>query len=293
MFETKITDNVLVCSRPDTIWLSTGWHGGQRMADTAYSVSVPNGWYPDDLEIDLTNRLVDAGLLEPETGSIGHSAPVLITGVDMAHARGARFGPVVVYATAGVSNPAALPMEPTDSRTPGKSEDQVTGEIGTANGNGPDNENDFAGGDDFDDRNDVTGGNDFDESNRSDAGTDSDEPPQVGTVNLIVGTTLALQDGALANLVAVAAEAKAATLLHEVGTPGTTSDAVIIASDPAGAPTEYSGSATEVGRATRACVRDAIRASLASRYDAKTPPESVGAADHGVRTDCRADVFRP
>lgn len=114
-----------------------------------------------------------------------------------------------------------------------------------------------------------------------------------GTVNLVVGTTMDLADGALANLVAVVAEAKAATLLDAVGVPGTTTDAVVVASDPAGRPVEYSGSATRVGAAARACVREAVRAGLAARYDDDEPPASVADAEYGVATDARADVFRP
>ncbi|WP_256943949.1 adenosylcobinamide amidohydrolase, partial [Halobacterium hubeiense] len=165
--------------------------------------------------------------------------PVLFTGVAQRHARGARRGPVEAVATVGVSNPAALPMDPEDGALP-------------------------------------------------------EEPEAVaGTVNVFVGTTRALDDAALANLVAVAAEAKTATLLETVGFPGTTTDAVVAACDPAGEPAAFSGSATRVGAAARACVRDAVRASYASRYADDDPPESVAAARHGVRTDVEGDVFVP
>ncbi|WP_256943833.1 adenosylcobinamide amidohydrolase, partial [Halobacterium hubeiense] len=160
-------------------------------------------------------------------------------GVAQRHARGARRGPVEAVATVGVSNPAALPMDPEDGALP-------------------------------------------------------EEPEAVaGTVNVFVGTTRALDDAALANLVAVAAEAKTATLLETVGFPGTTTDAVVAACDPAGEPAAFSGSATRVGAAARACVRDAVRASYASRYADDDPPESVAAARHGVRTDVEGDVFVP
>jgi len=126
-------------------------------------------------------------------------------------------------------------------------------------------------------------------------GTLPEEPEAVaGTVNVFVGTTRALDDAALANLVAVAAEAKTATLLDAVGFPGTTTDAVVAACDPTGPDAEFSGSATRVGAAARACVRDAVRASHASRYgDDDDPPGSVADARHGVRTDVRSDVYAP
>lgn len=242
MFETRRDGDVIEIARPDTVWLSTGWRGGRRPADAAYSVTVPDGWDPDDLAADVRDRLATADPAGPTAETVGRDSPVLLTGVDTSHARGARLGPVEAYATAGVSNPATLPMEPTggDGRPPPERGDRP-----------------------------------------------------IGTVNLVVGTTVSLSDGALANLVAVAAEAKAATLLDAVGAPGTTSDAVVVATDPTGRPTEFSGTATAVGGAARACVRDAIRASLASRYADEAPPTSTSEARHGVVTDARADVFTP
>ncbi|WP_254769154.1 adenosylcobinamide amidohydrolase [Salinilacihabitans rarus] len=236
-FPATRVDGVLRVCRPDAEWLHTGWNGGRRVADVAYNVSVPEGWACDDVESYVADRLDRAGF--------DGDGPVLLTGVDLEHARGARCGPVTAYATAGVSNPAALPIEPAGGALP---------------------------------------------DGRLERGDDA-----AGTVNLVVCTTRALGDGALANLVAVAAEAKAATLLAETGFPGTTTDAVVAGHDPAGAPAEFSGSATPVGAAARACVREALRAALRSRYagtDA-TLPDSVAAAASGVSTDVRADVFRP
>ncbi|MDL0128532.1 adenosylcobinamide amidohydrolase CbiZ, partial [Halobacterium salinarum] len=109
--------------------------------------------------------------------------------------------------------------------------------------------------------------------------------------NLVAATTRALDDAALSNLVAVAAEAKAATLLATAGFPGTTSDAVVVACDPGGETAPYSGSATPVGAATRACVREAVCASLDSRDAAS--PDSVESAAHGTTTDVQAAVSRP
>lgn len=120
----------------------------------------------------------------------------------------------------------------------------------------------------------------------------ADERRPAGTVNLAVGTTRALDDAALAELIAVAAEAKAGTLVAETGFTGTTTDAVVAATDPAGEPARYAGSATAVGAAARACVREAVRASLASRYPDGEVPASVGAAEHGVETTRRAEVSR-
>ncbi|WP_267642327.1 adenosylcobinamide amidohydrolase [Haloarchaeobius amylolyticus] len=234
LFEPTTRADVCRLARPDTDWLSTGWRGGRSRADAAYSISVPEGWHCDDLASYVTTRLSDAGF---DPAGLP-DAPVLLTGVDLRHLRGARCGPVEAYVTAGVSNPAALPMDPGGGELP-------TGEL------------------------------------------------VAGTVNVVVGTTRDLAPGALANLVAIAAEAKAATLLDRVGAPGTTSDAVVAASDPDGEPAEFSGSATPVGAAARACVREAVSASLAARYDEVDPPAGVEDATYGVSTDVRAEVFRP
>ncbi|MXR41879.1 adenosylcobinamide amidohydrolase [Halobaculum sp. WSA2] len=237
---------VLRLRRPDTRWLSTGWDGGFADAPAAYNVSVPEGWERTDLDAYVADRLADAGFAGPGGDP---TAPALLTGVDMRHARVARSGPVVAVATAGVSNPAALPMD-------AEGREEPTGE--SVAGEGP-------------------------------------ERPGRGTVNVLVATTRRLDDGALANLVAVAAEAKAATLLATTGFPGTTTDAVVAGSARDGDPAAFSGSATTVGGASRACVRDAVRASLNSRYAAgdATVPDSVADAEHGVVTDRETEVTRP
>ncbi|WP_254863435.1 adenosylcobinamide amidohydrolase [Halovivax gelatinilyticus] len=242
---------VLRVGRPTTEWLHTGWNGGRTTADAAYNVTVPTDWNPSDIHTWVSDQLATAGFDEP--------GPVLLTGVSMAHVRGARYSPVTVYATAGVSNPAALPMDPPDvSRS-----DEPT--VDDASGDG-----------------------------EADGGTGAGNTPSgVGTVNLLILVDRTLGDGALANLLAVAAEAKAATLLDRTGFPGTTTDAVTVGHDPTGEPIPYSGSATSVGGATRACVRDALTASLRSRYGQSDNelPRSVDEAEHGVSTDARADVF--
>lgn len=231
MFETQVRERVLRLHRGGTRWLSTGPSGGRHEGPAAYNVSVPEGWERTDLEDYTQKRRQAAGF--------DAAGPTLLTGVDLEHARGARFGPVEAVATAGVSNPAALPMEPTGEPGPPEPEEGV------------------------------------------------------GTVNVFVGTERALPEGALANLVAVAAEAKAATLLAEVGVPGTTTDAIVVACDPAAERQEFTGSATEVGAAARACVREAVAASLESRYAEREMPTSVAEAEYGIETTERAEVFVP
>lgn len=234
MFETTTSEEVLRIQREGTRWLSSGWNGGITEGSVAYNISVPEGWKRTDLESYVAERRRAAGFTA--------AGPALLTGVSLDHARGARCGPVEVFATAGISNPGALPCEPPAqpvADTP-------------------------AGGD----------------------GTDT-----AGTVNLVVGTDRALDNGALANLLAVVVEAKTATLLSETGFPGTTTDAAIVACDPEGRPAEFTGSATDVGAAARACTRDAILASLRSRYPDGAYPATVGDAEHGVRTTVRPEVF--
>lgn len=130
------------------------------------------------------------------------------------------------------------------------------------------------------------------------AGATSTSPPSPergppGTVNLLVGTTRALDDGALSTLLATAVEAKTATLRAETGVPGTTTDGVVVGSDPGGDPATFAGSATPVGAATRACVREAVRASLRAHYPDRDYPDGVDDAEYGVRTERAATVFEP
>ncbi|WP_096393970.1 adenosylcobinamide amidohydrolase [Halorubrum trapanicum] len=256
MFEATVREGVLRLRRPGTRWLSTGWDGGRSRAATAYNVTVPEGFDRTDLAAYRDERLARAEFdAEGNVEGDRDAAPTLFTGVSMAHARGARLGSVVAYATVGLSNPATLPMV---------SGAESAAAAGTAGGAEP----------------------------RESTGH-TEGPPDPGTVNLIVGTTRRLAPGAAANLVAVAAEAKAATLLAAAGVPGTTSDAVVVGDDPGGEPAEFSGSATAVGGAARACVRDAVRASLRSRYPDGDVPGPAADAEHGVVTDERAEVFDP
>ncbi|WP_313692259.1 adenosylcobinamide amidohydrolase [Halorarum halobium] len=250
MFETALADGVLRLARPGTTWLSTGWDGGFADADAAYNVTVPEGWDRTDLDAYIEHRRERAGFEA--------AGPTLLTGVEQRHARGARLDPAVAYATAGLSNPAALPMEPAGD-----------------------------GGDGAPESADLTGPADSPDS------TKSSDPPDVGTVNVVVGTTRRLDDAGLATLLGVAVEAKTATLLAEAGVPGTTTDAVVVGSDADGEPEPFAGSATAVGAAARACVRDAVRASLQSRYAERARPGSVADAEYGVVTGRRAEVFAP
>ncbi|RNJ25572.1 adenosylcobinamide amidohydrolase [Halosegnis longus] len=218
---------------PATRWLSAGFDGGYAEGTSAYNVTVPEGFDRTDLATYARERRREA---EFDDG------PTLLTGVEQQHARGTRLDSVTAVATAGVSNPAGLPMDP-------------DGEPAEPNA--------------------------------------GDTPPNPGTVNVLLATTRRLPDGALASLLALVAETKAATLLHETGVPGTTSDAVIVGSARDGDPAQFAGSATAVGRAARACVREAVRESLASRYADTALPKSVADAEYGVETTVRAAVFDP
>ncbi|MFC7075612.1 adenosylcobinamide amidohydrolase [Haloarcula halophila] len=231
-FQTTVREGVCQLRRPGTRWLSTAWDGGYVRADAAYNVTVPTAFDRTDLDAYRAERLGAAGF------PVG---PTLLTGVRMADARRARDGPVTVVATAGLSNPAVLPVHADRSA-----------------------------------------------ADEASTGTDEWRP---GTVNLLVGVERALDDGALATLLATAVEAKAATLQALAGVPGTTSDAVLVGSAPDCERAGFAGSATTVGAATRACVRDAVAASLDSHYD-DGPPVPAD-TDHGVVTDRQTDVDRP
>ena len=241
MFESTVHAGILRVGGRNARWLSSGWTGGFTDADVAYNISVPEGWERTDLDRYIEERRAAADFDSP--------GPTLLTGVDLDHAVGARSGSVTVYATAGVSNPAALPMS---NRAECRSTEGTT-----------------------------------------ETTTNADNTPHCGTVNVLVGTTCALNDGALANLLAVATEAKTTTLLAETGFPGTTTDAVVVGCDPMGESEQFSGSATPVGSATRACVRDAVCASIQSRYAKKTIPDSVADAEYGIVTTEPTEVFNP
>jgi adenosylcobinamide hydrolase len=128
------------------------------------------------------------------------------------------------------------------------------------------------------------------ETTKPGSNTNSTHP---GTINIILVTTRSLEPAALATLLAGVAEAKAVTLYQQTGFSGTTSDAVIVGSDPSGEPAAFTGAATAVGRAARACVRDGLSAALAARYADTELPDSVADAEHGVTTTATATISTP
>lgn len=239
MVETAIREEVLQVLAPGATWLSTGWDGGYHRADAAYNISVPTGWDRKDLSAYVRERLTAA--------RFDVEGPALLTGVDLAHAVGARLEPVTVVATVGLTNPASLPMDPEGPPT--------SAAVG------------------------------IDSSFEDDAMLDP------GTVNLIVVTDRALDRAGLATLLGAVFEAKAATLQQLTGFTGTTSDAVVVGTDPDGEPSPFAGSATVVGNAARAGVREAVCEGIRARDADTTIPESVADADAGIRTDSRAEVF--
>ncbi len=230
MFEADRREGLCRLACEDARWLATGIDGGYVTADDAVNLTVPTGFDRTDLATYVAERRADAGC--PGDG------PALLTGVDQTHACGVRAGSVTVLATAGLSNPASLPLDRSAD-----SDDHLSTD-------GP-----------------------------------ADSPPPPGTVNLLVGTARALGDGPLAALLATAVEAKTATLTALTGFSGTTSDAVAVGCNPNGESATFAGSGTDLGKATRACVRDAVRASLASRYPDGEVPESVDGAAHGAVTE--------
>lgn len=253
VFETTVREGVCRLYRPETRWLSTGFDGGTSVAPAAYNVTVPEGFDRTDLAAYADERRAAAAFDDP--------GPTLLTGVDQRHARRARYGPVEVVATAGVSNPAALPIPDECGRS----------SVGT------------------DSSTEAPDASSTDADPTPDAGLVVDRPP-VGTVNLVVGTGRELASGALETLLAVVVEAKAATLLARTGVPGTTSDAVVVGCDPDGTRERFAGSATDVGDAARVCVRDALLAAIDARYAEESPPASVDDAAYGVVADGRAAV---
>jgi len=237
MFETEVRAGVCRVARPGARWLVTGLEGGYRNADVAYNVTVPEGFDRTDLAAYGTERRREAGF--------DGDGPVLLTGVEMDHARGARHGQVVAVATVGLSNPVSL---------------------GDGSGSG-----------------EILG-------NREKNGDSGQGRDHAGTVNLIVGTIRALDDGALGTLLATAVEVKAAMLQATTGFTGTTSDAVAVGCDPGGESATFAGSATPVGRAARICVRAAVRDAMDARG---AVPDSACDAEHGTTVDGKPDRFRP
>lgn len=236
MFSYDRTEDRLTLRRPETRWLSNGFDGGFTTADAAHNLTVEEGFDRTDLATYASERL----------GSVP-AGPTLLTGVAQSNARGARFGSIEAVVTAGVSNPAVLPMDPVTEH---------------ARGQRP-------------------------------RTPDAYRP---GTVNLFVGSRAGLTDGGLAGVLATAIEAKTATLLEVAGCSGTTSDAVVVGcpvpSDGGGS--AFAGSATEIGNATRVCVREAVVGALKARYgnglDDLPEPDT---AEYGAITTGSATIFDP
>jgi adenosylcobinamide hydrolase len=124
MFETTIRDGVLQARSPGARWLVTGWNGGYVDGDAAYNLTVPDGWDRTDLAAYATERRTAAGF--------DVDGPSLLTGVGMEHAAGAQLDGVRAVATVGISNPAALPLEP-DGTEPAGLVDGEALETGTIN----------------------------------------------------------------------------------------------------------------------------------------------------------------
>lgn len=246
-------EEVLQVRRTGTRWLSTGPDGGETVADAAYNATVPEGFDRTDLDDYARERRATAGF--------DASGPTLLTGVSQAHARGARAGPVEAVATVGLSNPATLPIPDRHGRSDRSEQSNRPDRTVDEPDSGPD-----------------------------DSPGTSETP---GTVNIILGTSRALDRGALASLLATVVEAKTATLLQATGFTGTTSDAVVVGCDPAGPETAFAGAATDLGDAARACVREAVLGSLRSRYRGEAVPASVAAARYGYVTDRPVDGFHP
>ena len=231
MFEYERTEGRTTLHREHTKWLSNGFDGGYSTADAAHNLTVPKGFERTDLDVYASERLHGIP-----------NGPTLLTGVHQTNARGARHGAVEAVVTAGLSNPARLPVSGSASPHPARSE-------------------------------------------RTDA------PFEPGTVNVLLGSNEPLTEGGLAGLLATVVEAKTATLSAVAGCTGTTSDAVVVGCPNVAGGSAFAGSATRVGNAARICVRDAIVAALASRYDDGVPnPEETA---HGAVSSGSATTFRP
>lgn len=123
MFESERTEDRLTLRRPDTRWLSNGFDGGYVTADAAHNLTVKKGFERTDLAAYAAERLG----AEP-------TGPTLLTGVSQEHARGARYGPIEAVVTAGLSNPAVLPLKGSRNKGPETSGEEADLEpTGTVN----------------------------------------------------------------------------------------------------------------------------------------------------------------
>lgn len=118
--------------------------------------------------------------------------------------------------------------------------------------------------------------------NPSESSTNAAGRETPGTVNLLLGIERNLPDHCLIEVLCGAIEAKTLTLYQETGIPSTTTDAVIAGSAPTGKQSRFAGSATALGQAVRRCTRDAILASLHSRYPEQQYPRDKTDAEYGI-----------
>jgi adenosylcobinamide hydrolase len=98
-------------------------NGGFRVADCAVNVSVSADFDRRDLDAVVAERCERAGF--------DADGPALLTAVPQRHARGATAGSVTVVATAGLSNPATLPIVPSKENTDDSRQDSPP--VGTVN----------------------------------------------------------------------------------------------------------------------------------------------------------------
>ncbi|MFB6303459.1 MAG: adenosylcobinamide amidohydrolase [Haloferacaceae archaeon] len=252
VFEATVREGVCRLARPGSRWLSTASGPGGGPTDADAAYNVT---VPEGW---AATDLAAYARARRERAGFGDPGPTLFTAVAQRHARRAVLGGVEAVVTAGLSNPTRLPVEGAGPGT-GAADPPAAAEATSDDG--------------------------------SRSGVTRDGPSEPGTVNVVVGTERALGPGALADLLAAAVEAKAATLLACAGVPGTTTDAVAVTCDPGGDAASFTGSATPVGRAARACVRDALAASLAARHP-DGPRDAVADAPDGTVVDATATVSR-
>jgi adenosylcobinamide hydrolase len=123
MSDVTVRSGVCRLSLPDGRWLGTGVNGGFRVADGAVNVTVSSDFDRQDLDAVVAERCERAGFAA--------EGPALLTAVPQRHARGASAGSVTVVATAGLSNPAFLPIVPSNEKS--KDARQDSPPMGTVN----------------------------------------------------------------------------------------------------------------------------------------------------------------
>jgi adenosylcobinamide hydrolase len=104
MSDVTVRSGVCRLSLPNGRWLGTGVNGGLRVAESAVNITVPGDFDRRDLGAVVAERCRDA--------RFATDGPALLTAIEQCKARGASAGSVTAVATAGLSNPATLPIEP-------------------------------------------------------------------------------------------------------------------------------------------------------------------------------------